>query len=155
MALEEWSKLWQLNFNCSKMFVMHLGNNDPCYLCYMGGIQLQVVEEQKDLGILMDRDLKFHSCSCNVANKASQMLGIIKKTFTVLDSHMLPLLYKSLVRPHLEYVNVIWGPTYLTDCQSIEFVQRKATRSIPEISSLPYSTRLQHLDLSTLAYRRH
>ena len=103
----------------------------------------------------MDRNLKFHSHSCNVANKASQILGIIKKTFTVLDSHMLPLLYKSLVQPHLEYANVIWGPTYLTDCQSIESVQRKATRSIPEISSLPYSTRLQHLNLSTLAYRRH
>jgi len=48
VALEEWSKLWQL----TKMFVLHLGNNNPCYLYSMGGVQLQVVEEHKDLGIL-------------------------------------------------------------------------------------------------------
>jgi len=52
----------------------------------MGCVQLQVVEEHKDLGILMDKDLKFHSHSCNVTNKASQMLGIINKIFTYLDS---------------------------------------------------------------------
>jgi len=40
-ALEKWSKLWQLNFNSSKTFVMHLGNNNnPCYLYHVGGIQL-------------------------------------------------------------------------------------------------------------------
>ena len=79
----------------------------------MGGVQFQVVKEHKDLGILMDKDLKFHSHSCNVTNKARQMLGIIKKTFTYLGSHTLLLLYKSLVLPHLEYMNVIWGPSFL------------------------------------------
>jgi len=98
----------------------------------------------------MDRNLKFHSHSCNVTNKASQILGIIKKNFTLLDGHKLPLLYKSLVWPHLEYASEAWGPTYLTDCQNIESVQRKATRSISKKSSLPYSTRLQHL-----LYHRH
>jgi len=57
----------------------------------------------------MDKDLEFHSRSCNVTNKANQMLGIINKIFTYLDSYTLPLLYKRLVQPHLEYVNVIWG----------------------------------------------
>ena len=82
LALEEWSKLWQLNFICTKTFVMHLGRSNPHYPYYMGGIQLEAVKEHKDLGILMDSDLNFHSHSCNVTNKASQMLGIIKKTFT-------------------------------------------------------------------------
>ena len=42
------------------------------------------------------------------------------KTFANLNEHTLPLLYKSLVRPHLEYANVVWGPTFLTDVNKIE-----------------------------------
>jgi len=41
----------------------------------MGGVQFQVVKEHKDLCILMDKDLNFHSHSCNVTNKARQTLG--------------------------------------------------------------------------------
>ena len=155
LALEKWSKLWQLNFNCSKTFVMHLGKNNPGYTYNMSGKQLETVKEHKDLGVLVDSELKFHHHSCNVTNKASQVLGIIKKSFTYLDSYTFPLLYKSLVRPHLEYANVIWGPTYVTDSNNVESVQRRATRWITELSDLPYHARLQHLNLPALAYRRH
>ena len=51
MALEECSKLWQLNFNCTKTFVLHLGK---CYLHYTGGVQLQVIEEH-NLGIFHEQ----------------------------------------------------------------------------------------------------
>ena len=70
--------LFSVSPNPTKTFVMLLGRSNPHYPYYMGGIQL----EHKDLGILMDSDLNFHSHSCNVTNKASQTLGIIKKTFT-------------------------------------------------------------------------
>ena len=145
LALEKW---WQLNFNCSKTFVMHLGKNN---LNSMSGKQLETIKEHKDLGVLVDSELKFHHHSCNVTNKASQALGIIKKSFTFLDSYTLN---KSLVRPHLEYA-VIWGPTYVTDYNNVESVQRKATRWIPELFNLLYHTRLQHLNLPALAYHRH
>jgi len=60
---------------------MHLGKSNPHYSYYMGGIQLK---EHKDLGILMDTDLKFHSHSCNVTNKASQMLRKLLPIWTVI-----------------------------------------------------------------------
>ena len=34
------------------------------------------------------------------------------KSFANLNGHILPLLYKSLMRPRLEYANVVWGPVY-------------------------------------------
>ena len=154
LILEQWSKIWQLIFNTKKSFIMHLGRNNPNYIYYIGGDQLQPVKEHKDLGVLMDSNLKFHSHSSAVVSKANQVLGLIMKTFANLNEHTLPLLYKSLVRPHLEYANVVWGPTFLTDVNKIESVQRRATRYVQNVSNLPYHERLTYLNLPTLSYRR-
>ncbi len=40
-----------------------------------------------------------------------------------LDMVTIPLLYMSMVRPHLEYGNLIWGPHYKLDQQTVEIVQ--------------------------------
>lgn len=67
---------------------------------------------------------------------------------------MFKLLFKSLVRPHLEYASPVWCPHFRMDIDSIEKVQRRATKLIPAISDLTYSERLLKLDLPTLQYRR-
>ena len=63
-------------------------------------------------------------------------------------------MYKSLVRPILEYCSVIWFPVYKTDAIEIEKVQRRATKLIPDIRELSYPERLKKLNITTLAYRR-
>ena len=60
-----------------------------------------------------------------------------------------------MVRPHLEYGNVIWGPHYQNDVRIIESVQRRATKSIPELTFLPYQERLRQLQIPSLQYRRN
>ena len=63
-------------------------------------------------------------------NKANRLLGLIKRTFLALSENLFVPLYKSLVRPILEYGNLVWGPNYKTDIHKLEKVQRKATRMI-------------------------
>ena len=63
-------------------------------------------------------------------------------------------LYKSLVRPIIEYGNVIWCPYLKKDVIAIERVQRRATRIIPNFRILTYKKRLQRLGLTTLEVRR-
>ena len=60
----------------------------------------------------------------------------------------------SLVRPVIEYGNVIWGPHYVMDKQAVERVQRRATKIIPELRHYPYQERLQRLTLPLLVHRR-
>ena len=78
-----------------------------------------------------------------VAIKANQVLGIIRKSLTSLNRHILPLIYKSLVRlVHWEYANAVCMGPYL--CyrykHPIESVQLKEsysyTRYIQDISNL-------------------
>lgn len=71
-----------------------------------------------------------------------------------MDKDIFLALYKSFVRPHLEYASVIWSPTYIKDIVAIENVQRRATRMLPELKDQSYENRLKALGLPTLHYRR-
>ena len=67
---------------------------------------------------------------------------------------MLLSLYKTIVCPIVEYGNVIWGPHFALDQQSLEKIQRRATKLIPTLQHVPYTDRLALLKLSSLRYRR-
>jgi hypothetical protein len=80
-------------------------------------------DEEKDLGVIFDKNLKFDKQVESSVQKANKMLGIIKRSFTYLDEDMFLRLYKSLIRPHLEYGNVIWNPYLKRQSARIESVQ--------------------------------
>ena len=64
------------------------------------------------------------------------------------------LLFRSLVRSHLEYANQVWCPYLRKDIEAVENVQRHATKLVPGLHDLTYSERLIALDMPTLVYRR-
>jgi len=152
--LADWSQTWQLKFNASKCHVMHLGKQTTTYKYTMGGSTLEETEAEKDLGVIIDNELKFHSHVAQSVLKANRMLGLIKATFSCLDEYTLPRLYQAMVRPHLEYGNIIWHPRFKCDAQAVEKVQRRATKLVPSIKDLSYEDRLQHLKLPSLQHRR-
>ena len=78
----------------------------------MNGRILEKIEIHNDLGVLMDTEIKFHQQTSSAIKKANQILGLIKKTFAAKNEENISLLYKTFVRPLLEYANVIWGPIY-------------------------------------------
>ena len=90
--------------------------------------------EQPDLGVQMDESLKFEKQISNVVQKANEVLASIRRTFKYINKDSFPVLYKSLVRPHLEYCNSIWSPYMVKDIKLIESVQRRATKIVPTLS---------------------
>ena len=63
-------------------------------------------------------------------------------------------LYTAFVRPHLEYEVQFWSPNYIKDQNSLERIQRIATKHIPALRNLTYEERLQCLDMFSLNKRR-
>ena len=63
-------------------------------------------------------------------------------------------LYKTLIRPHLEYGNIIWNPRFKKDIEVIERVQIRATKLVHNVRNLSYSDRLEVLKISSSTYRR-
>jgi len=78
------------------------------------------------------------------------MLGVINRSIKSKDRDILLSLYKSLVRPHLEYCIPAWSPHYAKDKELIERIQHRFTRMFPELRKLPYLRRLEYLKLWTL-----
>ena len=70
----------------------------------------QKVDYIKDLGVFFDSQLTFSEHIHQKINKAYSMLGIIKRNFIHMDPRTFILLYKALVRPHVEYANSVWSP---------------------------------------------
>ena len=70
-----------------------------------------------------------------------------------MDKDLFLTLYKSLIRSHLDYGNLIFYPTTKKYKQVLENAQRRATRLVPELRGLSYRERLVELNLSTLDYR--
>ena len=103
---------WQLPLNISKRKILHLGHSNPMfsYTTHMDGNLLEKVSEERILGVIIDKELKFHSHTALVVNKANRMLGLIRHCFVNLSFTTLTNLYKALI---LEYSNTIWVPFIL------------------------------------------
>ena len=59
----------------------------------MNGQGLEHIEEEKNLGVLIDQKLDFHRQAAAAVKKANQVLGLVKRTFAMLDKVTLSLLY--------------------------------------------------------------
>jgi len=107
-------------FNVDKCKVMHMGYNNRHFDYLMSGSKLESVNEEKDLGVIVIDDLKWEKHCSAAVSKANRILGMIKRNFTDRSKEVIIPLYKSLVRPHLEYCYQIWNPNYSKDTDLVE-----------------------------------
>ncbi len=61
-------------------------------------------------------------------------------------------LYRALVRPQLEFGNVIWSPSRKKDITSLENEQRRSTKMVNGLRHLSYKERLNEFSSPALMY---
>ena len=98
---------------------------------------IPAVEEEKDLGVTFDQKMKFSNHVDGIWASANRKLGVIKRTFSTMDKTGFMLLYKSVVRPSLEYCSTVWHPYFKKDITNIEKGQRRATRQVQSLTMNP------------------
>ena len=157
--LEDWERKWLLEFNVNKCKVLHFNFNGNEHLDYaLKGSELRKTDQEKDLGVLTSGNLLWNDQIESCISKANQMLCWIARNLISREKTLMLRIYKTLIRPHLEYCVQLWNPAPEHGNWSlilrIESVQRRFTRMIEEVGLLPYSERLQILELTTLAERR-
>ena len=127
---------------CYKCIVMQLENGTQ--------VKLEISNCEKDLGVYVDNELKFSRHAELIANRANRLMGMMKISFTCIDKERFLCLFKRLVRPHLEYSNVVWSPRYKKDVEIIENVQRRASGVVADLENRNYEERLAEFQLTSL-----
>ena len=120
--LVSWGDKWKMYFNVGKCKVMHIGNNNLKFGYLMNGEWLDKCDYEKDLGVIMDNNLKSGRQVLEARNKANRMLGFIARNVSYKSKVVIKKLYIAYVRPHLEYCIQVWSPHYRQDLDVLESV---------------------------------
>ena len=110
---------------------MHLGKDNRNFSYEMEGSLLEAVGEEKDLGVVVNRTMKFSKQCLETRNRANRTLGFININVSYESKEVVCSLYNAYVRPHLEHCIQAWSTHYRQDVNLLEAVQRRAIRMIP------------------------
>ena len=138
-----------MQFNVGKCKVLHFGNSNPRHKYTMDDVELEAVQEEKDLGVMIHQSLKPSVQVAAAAKKANQVLGQILRAFTYRDKIHFIRLFTSRVRCHLEYCIQAYNPWTVKDIDVLEAVQRRAIRQVRGLHG-SYEERLQQCGLMPL-----
>ena len=159
LKLEQWSITWGMRFNPSKCQIIHIARSHPQTKLYeLCGEFLSTVNSAKYLGIIISKDLDWHEQVCSVAKKANSALHMVARNLHNCTRQTRALAYISLVRPKMEYSATVWDPHHQNDIDSMERINRRASRVVYKKSfwdkDVSPTKLLKELDWPTLAKRR-
>ena len=86
---------------------------------------------QKHLGMFLDTKLDFQGHLKSIFNKVNKTIGLLRKLHNTLPRLPLLTIYKSFIRPHLDYGNIMYDQAYNASFhQKLEPIQYNSTLAI-------------------------
>jgi len=163
--IEAWCSTWQLNLAIDKCNVLRISNRSAYkppnssatsvnYFYCLYNQQVNICYSVRDLGVLVDDELKFAEHISSIVHKAMSRANLILRCFLSHNPDLLLRAYRTYVRPVLEYCSPVWSPHHCYLIDRIENVQRYFTKRIPGMRHKSYSDRLLALRLQSLKVRR-
>ena len=154
--LTVWASDWQLPISVGKSCWMRVSNRkDAEHIGFvLGGGDLQLSEDLKDLGVTFTSKLNFSIHISSVIKKAKQRIFLLNKCFLSKDILTLVRAFKTYVLPILDYCSQVWSPSHITDITRLESVQRVFTKGLFKCVTMSYPERLVKAGLCTLELRR-
>lgn len=162
----EWCDINCLELNTDKCKIMSFAHKKSVIKATytIKGVPIERVDHMRDLGVIMDPKLSFHSHMEYVKKKSNSMWAFVRREcYNSFNLQIAKSLFSSLVRSHLEFASCIWAPSDLTHKNLIESTQKNAVLHL--LGDLhnsgengyilaPYVDRCDKLDFDTLTRRR-
>ena len=119
--ISQWAYKWKMSFNPdpTKQAVQvifsrkHNKNDHPSI--YFNGMEVKTVNEHKHLGLTLDTKLTFASHINEKLSKARKGIGVLKSLSRYLSVKTLDQIYKTYIRPHLDFCDVIYHVPCITN----------------------------------------
>ena len=111
--ISNWAFQWKMSFNPDPskqaqeviLSRKHQKISHPSVYFYKNPIES--VSSQKHLGMVLDTKLNFQEHIKNMLTKLNRTIGLLRKLQNILPRESLLTIFKSFVRPHLDYGDVI------------------------------------------------
>ena len=113
----------------------------------LGILYWRFIKCHRDLGVEVDRDLKFHCHVTKLVHRAAGLSNSLLRATLNRSPRFLTTLFVTHIRPILDYCSTVWNVCYAGDVSLFEGVQRRWTKNIDGMNGLSYMERLQFLKL--------
>ncbi len=146
-SLFTWTIIWQMELNidkcCSMSVTLSRLHNFSCSYHIQNSLPIAVTH-CKYLGVIIQSDLRWDMHINQITVKANHTLSLLQRNIKLAPTKTKELLYKSLVRPQLEYASTVWSPWQNTLINSVEKIQCRAACYVTNNYN-PYSSGTQLL----------
>ena len=146
-----WCNINDMKFHPDKCKVLSINGNSVLnnllhmlpfskYSYSIGNNIIDYTPDQKDLGVIINENFTWDDHQDMLLNKASQMLGLTKRTCHFVTSpNSKRTLYLTLVRSLFEHVSITWRPVTLTRIHLFERLQKNSMKWILNEQFLSYA----------------
>ena len=131
--ISEWAVQWKMNFNpdpskqAQELLFSRKTSSKPYPSLNFNDNPVHQVQLQKHLGLFLDPKLSFDEHIQCILIKTRKIIGLIRKLQPIIPRAALLTIYKSFLRPHLDYGDVIYDRAFNESFQNkLESVQYKA-----------------------------
>ena len=152
LRLESWCHDWCMNFNTEKCYILSNRCTIPPNSIFIHGTALREVHSVRDLGLHYTLTLNFTEHIQRQAVSATRLSFLISRHFLTPSAKLH--LYKTSIRPILDYGCFALSLALKRDLCSLESIQRNFTRLICPDNSLTYRERCISLQIDPLWLRR-
>ena len=135
--INKWAFEWKMAFNpdpnkqATEVIFSHKTKPINHPQLYFNGAPVVSLPIQKHLGLFLDKKLSFDHHLNEKVSKAYKGISLIKRLYRYLPRKSLLCIYKSFIRPHLDYADVIYDqPHNESFCSKIESIQYNAALAI-------------------------
>ena len=135
--ISEWVFQWKMQFNPdpnkqgNEVYFSRKSNTDYYIPIKLNNILVQLCELQKNLGVTLGKHLNFHGHIERKIKIFNKLIGTIKHLSVQLRRKSLLKIYKSYVRPHFDYGDIMFdNPVNESLINKLEKVQYQACLAI-------------------------
>ena len=159
-VLQRVATSWGLRFNVGKCEVLRFGRGSSDLMSVgslsvynMDGSDLTLGDSSRDLGVLVDSSLRFHTHVRQVVSRAWGLASNLLRSTLCRSREFMLNVYVAHIRPLLEFSSPVWNTGFVGDGKLLESVQRRWTKKVWGLEHLDYASRLESLSLYSVRGR--